>query len=304
MNNQKMHDDEVAVDVALVDRLLRTQFPEWADLPIEPIQSSGTDNTIYRLGAEMCARLPRMLAATSSIDKEHKWLPKLAPLLPLAISMPLAKGTSGEGYPFDWSIFQWLEGETSTFERIAEPVQAAKELAQFIIALQRIDIEGAPLPGSHNSFRGEALAKRDAETRAAIASLHGMIDADAAIGAWEAALHAELWRDPPVWIHGDLQSGNLLFQDGRLSAVIDFGCLAVGDPACDLQVAWNLFSGESREVFRTELAFDEATWLRGRAWALSCGLIALPYYQHTNPSLADISRRAIKEVLADYSANT
>jgi aminoglycoside phosphotransferase (APT) family kinase protein len=173
-------------------------------------------------------------------------------------------------------------------------------LAQFIAALQRIDPTGGPPPGSHNSFRGVPLAMRDADTRASIATLHGTLDSDAATAAWEAARQSPAWSAPPVWIHGDLQSGNLLAQQGRLSGVIDFGCLGVGDPACDLQVAWNLLSSETRDVFRAALPVDDATWARGRGWALSVGLIALPYYQTTNPVLAGISRRAIEQVLAEH----
>jgi len=118
--------------------------------------------------------------------------------------------------------------------------------------------------------------------------------------AWEVALAAPVWQGSPVWLHGDLQAGNLLTRQGHLSAVIDFGCLGVGDPACDLQVAWNFLSAKTRDVFRASLPVDAATWARGRGWALSVGLIALPYYQNTNPILAGISRRAIDEVLADH----
>ena len=295
-----MHVDEVDTDVSLVGRLLAAQFPQWADLPIEPLRSAGTDNAIYRLGDDKAVRLPRIHGATGQVDKEHRWLPRLAPLLPLAIPVPLAKGTPGEGYPWHWSVYRWLEGENATIERIADPRQAATKLAQFIAALQRIDPTGGPPPGQHNSFRGVPLAMRDAPTRAAIASLHGTLDADAATAAWEAALQAPAWHGPPVWLHGDLQSGNLLAVQGRLKAVIDLGCLGVGDPACDLQVAWNLLSTETRDVFRAALAVDDAAWARGRGWALSVGLIALPYYQGTNPVLAGISRYAIDEALADH----
>jgi aminoglycoside phosphotransferase (APT) family kinase protein len=248
----------------------------------------------------MAVRLPRIHWATEQVNKEHRWLPTLAPLLPLAIPVPLAKGTPGEGYPWHWSIYRWLDGENATIERIADPRQAATELAHFIAALQRIDPTGGPPPGPHNSSRGVPLATRDSHTRTAIEALQGIIDADAATAAWEAALQAPVWPGPPVWIHGDLQSGNLLAVEGRLSAVIDFGCLGVGDPACDLIVAWNLLSAETREVFRAALAVDDATWARGRGWALSVGLIALPYYQSTNPVLAGISRYAIDEALADH----
>ena len=303
MPSGKMHDNEVDTDVSLVARLLAAQFPQWADLPIEPVQSAGTDNALYRLGGDKVVRLPRIQWAIGQVDKEYQWLPKLAPFLPLAIPVPLAKGVPGEGYPWHWTVCQWLEGETATIERIANPARMAIALAQFIAALQQIDSTGGPVPGPHNSFRGVPLAMRDSQTRAAIAALHGVLDTDEAIAAWEAGLQSPAWSGLPVWIHGDLQSGNLLVQRGQLSAVIDFGCLGVGDPACDLQVAWNLLSAESRQVFRDVLSVDDATWARGRGWALSVGLIALPYYQHTNPILAGISRRAINEVLADHRNN-
>jgi aminoglycoside phosphotransferase (APT) family kinase protein len=299
MAEGKMHADEVDIDISLVSRLLAAQFPQWADLAIAPVHSAGTDNALYRLGSDMVVRLPRIESATGPVDKEHRWLPRLAPHLPLAIPVPLAKGIPGEGYPWHWSVYRWLEGETATSERIADSDQAARKLAQFITALQQIDPTDGPPPGAHNSFRGVPLSTRDAETRAAIAELSGMLDTDAVTPAWDAALQAPAWPGPPVWIHGDLAPLNLLVERGELSAVIDFGCLGVGDPACDLIVAWNLLSAQSRAVFRAALPLDDATWARGRGWALSVGLIALPYYQHTNPALADISRRTIAEVLAD-----
>ncbi|MSQ08345.1 MAG: aminoglycoside phosphotransferase family protein [Dehalococcoidia bacterium] len=298
MPADKMHVDEVDTDASLVGRLLAAQFPQWADLSIEPVRSAGTDNAIYRLGDDMAVRLPRIHWAAGQVDKEHRWLPRLAPHLPLAIPVPLAMGKPSEGYPWHWSICRWLEGENATIERISDPRQAATDLAQFISALQRIDTTGGPLPGPQE--RGVPLAMRDAYTRDAIARLHGMLDTGAATAAWEAALQAPRWHGAPVWTHGDLQSGNLLSVKGRLSAVIDFGCLGVGDPACDLIVAWNLFSPESRDVFRAALPVDDATWARGRGWALSVGLIALPYYKDTNPVLAGINRYAIDAVLADH----
>ncbi len=297
---RKMHADEVDTDVSLVGRLLAAQFPRWADLPIEPVHSTGTDNAIYRLGDDMAVRLPRIHRATGQVHKEHRWLPRLAPHLPLAIPVPLAKGTPAEGYPWPWSVCRWLAGENATIECIADLRQAATALAQFIAALQRIDPTGGPPPGAHNFFRGVSLAMRDARTREAIETLHGMIDVNAASAAWEAALRAPAWHRAPVWIHGDLQAGNLLVERGRLSAVIDFGGLGVGDPACDLMVAWTLFSGASREIFRAALSVDEATWARGRGWALSVALIYIPYYLDSNPVGISAARHAIDEVLADH----
>jgi aminoglycoside phosphotransferase (APT) family kinase protein len=225
---RKMHADEVDTDVSLVGRMLAAQFPNWADLPIEPVLSIGTDNAIYRLGADMCVRLPRIHWAVGQVDKEHEWLRILGPHLPLAIPVPLAKGMPAEGYPWRWSVCRWLEGEVATIERIADARQAARDLAQFITALHRIDPIGGPSPGAHNSHRGVPLAMRDSATRTAIASLEGMIDTEAAAAAWEGSLKTAPWERPPVWIHGDMMPGNLLInQGGRLSAVIDFGCLGV-----------------------------------------------------------------------------
>lgn len=298
MPASKMHADEVETDVSLVRRLLTAQFPQWADLPIEPVDSAGTDNALYRLGDDLAVRLPRIQGATGQVDKEHQWLPRLAPHLPLAIPAPLTKGTPGEGYPFHWSVYRWLEGENAIIERIANPCQAATDLAAFISALQRIDPTGGPLAVDHN-LRGVPLAMRDTYTREAIAALHGIIDVDAVTTAWEAALQAPEWNRAPVWFHGDLLPGNLLVKRGRLSAVIDFGGLGVGDPACDLMIAWGLFSGESRDVFRAALAVDDAAWARGRGCALSWALIFIPYYLDTNPVGVSVARHVIDEVLAD-----
>lgn len=233
------------------------------------------------------------------MDKEHTFLPRLAPHLPLAIPIPLALGRPGEGYPWRWSVYQWLDGENATIECIADPVQAARDLARFVAALQQIDPTGGPPPGEHNFFRGVPLSLRDAPTRAAIAELSGVLDTHAVTTAWNIALQASEWHGSPVWLHGDLQPLNLLVSQGQLSAVIDFGGLGVGDPACDLMVAWNLLSADARDIFRATLSVDDATWARGRGWALSVGLIALPYYQNTNPVLAGIAQRAIVAVLVD-----
>jgi aminoglycoside phosphotransferase (APT) family kinase protein len=297
-----MHADEVHTDAALVRRLLAAQFPQWAELCVEPVPSAGTDNALYRLGPDMAVRLPRIAWAAWQVDKEQQYLPRLAQHLPLPIPVPLARGAPGEGYPWDWSVYQWLEGENATLDRVASPRDAAMVLAQFIAALHRIDPAGGPPPGPHNSFRGVPLPARDAATRTAISALHGTLDVVAVTATWEAALQTPAWCGPPVWVHGDLQSGNLLTQHGRLSAVIDFGCLGVGDPACDLIVAWNLFSTATRTVLRDALAVDAATWARGRGWALSVALIQLPYYQRSNPVLAAMARYTIAEVLADIGA--
>jgi aminoglycoside phosphotransferase (APT) family kinase protein len=226
-------------------------------------------------------------------------LPELAPLLPVAISQPLAKGSPGPGYPWHWSVHRWLQGESVNVERVADPVGLAQDLGGFVTALRRIDTAGAPIAGQDGS-RGVPLARRDAATREAIAQLDGVIDGPAVTAAWDAALRAPAWQQPGVWIHGDLLSGNLLVDGrGRLSAVIDFGCMAVGDPACDVMAAWTLFGAEGRSAFRSAVAVDDDTWARGRGWALSFALIALPYYMHTNPVFVRDARHVMREVLAD-----
>jgi len=295
-----MHVDEIETNEALVRRLLAAQFPQWARLPVAGVSSTGADHAIYRLGDRMAVRLPRIHWATAQGEKESRWLPVMAPRLPLTVPAPLARGEPGEGYPWRWSVVPWLAGEPAAPDRLDDPRLAAIDLARFIQALRRIDPTGGPPPGAHNFGRGEPLPGRDTRTRLAIAALHGTLDTDAVTGAWESALRAPAWPGPPVWVHGDLQAGNLLAVGGRLSAVIDWGGLAVGDPACDLMVAWNLFEAGERLVFRATLGADDATWARGRGWALSVALIALPYYQSTNPVLAAASHRTIRNVLADH----
>lgn len=297
----KMHADELPIDGSLVRRLVAAQLPQWADLPIRPVRSAGSDNAMYRLGDDMVVRLPRRAGrSVDSLDKECEWLPKLAPNLPLAVPVPCAKGMPGEGYPCGWAVFRWLEGETATIERIADARQAATDLAGFLTALQRIDAAGAPAPGEHNFHRGVPLVTRDGAVRAAIAALRGELDVEAVTAAWEAALEAPDWDRPPVWIHGDFADGNLLAAGGRFSGVIDWGGLAASDPACDLMAAWSFLPAEERELFRSTLGVDDATWARGRGWALSVALIALPYYWTTNPVRVAYSWHRIGEVLADH----
>lgn len=293
-----MHADEIATDVGLVRRLLAAQFPRWAGLPLAAVPSAGTDNAIYRLGDDLAVRLPRIHWATGQVPKERAWLPKLAPLLPLQLPEQLAVGEPDAGYPYQWAVYRWLTGEHATSAPLADPRQMAHDLARFIIALQQIDPAGGPPAAEHN-LRGAPLALRNVATRAGIAAMGDLIDANLAIEVWEAALRAPAWQRAPVWFHGDLLPGNLLVLDGRLSAVIDWSGLGVGDPACDLMCAWALFSGESREVFRAALGVDNATWARARGQALSQAVIFVPYYLHTNPVGVTSARRMIAEVLAD-----
>ena len=209
-----MHADEVDTDASLVRRLVAGQFREWADLPIEPVLLGGTDNALYRLGDDLVVRLPRHERTVGTLEMERRWLPRLAPLLPLAVSVPVAEGVPADGYPWTWSVYQWLDGETATTERIADLGEAAIDLAAFVGALHRIDAAGGPPPSVHNAFRGVPLATRDKSTRASIAALASTIDTAAATDAWEAALRAPEWDRSPVWIHGDLDARNLLAREG------------------------------------------------------------------------------------------
>ena len=291
-----MHADEVDTDVALVRRLLAAQFPRWADLAIEPVVSYGTDHDIYRLGDDLAARLPRIGWATEQAAKEAECLPKLAPHLPLAVPVQVAMGRPAEGYPFAWSVYEWLPGDDAN-GTIDDLDQAAVDLAAFVKALRRVDATAAhPRP---RGARGAPLAELDGSVRRSIAELGGRSDRAAALRSWNESLAAPEWDGDEVWVHGDLLPGNLLVVDGRLSAVIDFGGLNVGDPACDLQPAWNVFAGGSRTRYRAELAVDDASWLRGRGWALFQAVVALPYYWDTNPGMVRQASHALAQVLAD-----
>lgn len=294
-----MSNIEVLIDVPLVQQLISTQFPQWADLPIKPVAVGGWDNRTFHLGEQMLVRLPSAEQYAMKVEKEQLWLPRLAPLLPLSIPMPLAMGEPGEGYPWRWSVYRWIEGETAAIGRIADLSQFATSLAEFLSALQRINSTCGPLAGPHNFYRGGPLSTYDAETRQAILILGDKIDTELVTTIWDTAL-ASMWTASSVWVHGDISAGNLLVREGKLSAVIDFGGLGIGDPACDLAIAWTLFKGESREEFRKALPLDNETWARGRGWTLWKALIVYAGLPGTNPLERENSKRIIEEVLADY----
>ena len=294
-----MHDPKLTIDTDLVRRLIDAQFPQWRHLPVSPVASGGWDNRTFHLGDEMTVRLPSAAPYALQVEKEHRWLPRLAPLLPLPIPVPLAMGEPAEGYPWHWSVYRWIEGETAKTAEIADIRHFAVTLADFLIALREIDPEGGPAAGQHNFFRGGPLSVYDNQTREALQALQGQLDTQAATTVWEAALGAT-WHGPPVWFHGDVAWGNLLVEDGRLSAVIDFGTSGVGDPSCDLAIAWTFFEGESREAFRSAIAVDDATWARGRGWTLWKALITVAGHD-ANQAEAERFRRVIDEVLADHA---
>jgi aminoglycoside phosphotransferase (APT) family kinase protein len=288
-----MHAGEVDIDEELVERLLAAQFPQLADLPISAVPSTGTVNAIYRLGDQLCARLPRVASWAKDLEKEVTWLPKLAPYLSLRIPEPLATGQATSDYPFPWAIYRWIDGHPYRDDLVHDERQAAADLARFVIELHQVNLLGAPRGGR------KPLRELDATTRVAIEASRGVIDSDAAAVAWESALEAPVWDGTPVWIHTDLLRPNLLVDRGRLCAVIDFGGVGVGDPAADVIAAWSVFSRVGRAVFRAALAVDDGTWNRARGYALHQALLIIPYYAETNPGFVALAKRTVEEVLAD-----
>jgi aminoglycoside phosphotransferase (APT) family kinase protein len=264
--------DRKPVDAAVAGRLIAAQFPQWSDLEVRPVDAQGWDNCTFRLGDEMLVRLPTAEEYALAVEKEHRWLPVLAPALPLEVPVPLARGVPDESFPHNWSVYRWIGGEPAARAVVEDKTAFAIDLAKFLVSLQRIDPTGGPGPGLHNWFRGGPLTTYDGWARAALETLDGLIRTEAAEEIWERALRAS-WDGKPAWFHGDMASGNLLVKDGALAAVIDFGTCGVGDPACDLSIAWTMLTGDSRAAFRDRLGVDEATWERGQGWALWKALV-------------------------------
>ncbi|MFE6521934.1 aminoglycoside phosphotransferase family protein [Streptomyces sp. NPDC057794] len=293
MGAVRMHADEVDLDVRLVGRLIAGRFPRWAGQPLRRLESSGTENAMFRLGADKVVRLPRHPRAVDAIEHELRWLPRLRPALPAAAPEPLGRGAPGPDFPWPWSVYRWLDGRNPVPGALDAPGALAGDLASYVRALRRIDVSGGP------AGRGVPLGARDRSVREALAQLTGRVDTAAVARRWEEALGAPEHSGPPVWAHGDLMAGNLLVRDGRLSAVIDYGTVGVGDPAVDLISAWCVLPAEVRGHFREAVGAGQAEWARGRGWALSIAVIALPYYWETNPPVAENSRHVIAEILAE-----
>ncbi|WP_219416652.1 aminoglycoside phosphotransferase family protein [Pseudonocardia nigra] len=290
----------IELDEHLARRLVDSQFPQWSHLPVAPVEVGGIDNRTFRLGDELTVRLPSGDWYALQVEKEQRWLPILARQLPLPIPTPAAKGVPGHGYPYPWSIHRWLPGRTAAAAGVGDPAVFAAAVAGFLVALRQVDPTDGPGPGRHNFFRGGPLDTYADETLRAIDTLGGEIPQDRALAVWDDAVRAA-WHGDPVWFHGDVATGNLLVRDQRLSAVIDFGTSGVGDPACDVVIAWTLFRGTSRDAFRSRLGLDPATWSRGRGWALWKALITLVDRLERDPAAAAQSRRVIAEVLDDHT---
>jgi aminoglycoside phosphotransferase (APT) family kinase protein len=293
----KMHENELEIDEQLVQALIKEQCPQWAMLPLSRIKSSGTDNALFRLGSEYVVRLPRIDWEVGSnlkkINKEYEWLPRIASFLKIAISEPIFKGLPDESYPWPWIITKWIKGEIPDFEIKNEYELLAIDLADFLNEFHKIKLTHGPM-----SRRGVTLKEVDEETRTAIDDLQGEIDIQSVTALWKDFLNIPYWHHDPVWVHGDFLPGNILILNNRLSGVLYFSDVGIGDPACDLVIAWCLLNSTSRKIFKNHLEnIDEDTWQRGRGWALSIALIMLPYYMHTNPTLTALARRIIKTVL-------
>jgi aminoglycoside phosphotransferase (APT) family kinase protein len=292
--------DRRRIDVALARRLVDSQFPQWSELPIRPVEADGWDNRSFRLGSELTIRLPSGDWYAQQVDKEQRWLPVLAPQLPLPIPVPVARGEPEFGFPYAWSVYRWLDGEPAASARIGDLTRFAATLAAFLNALGRVDATGGPAPGQHNFYRGGPLATYEEETFQAIDALGNEVPVEAVKRLWDDATTTS-WEREPVWFHGDVATGNLLVRDGQLAAVLDFGSSGVGDPACDTVIAWTFLSGASRERFRAALDADSGTWSRGRGWALWKALISLVGHLENDSPDAALARRDIEQVLADHA---
>jgi aminoglycoside phosphotransferase (APT) family kinase protein len=292
----------IEVDAAWAARLVADQFPQWAGLPVEAVADGGWDNRTFHLGPEMSVRLPSAAEYALAVDKEHRWLPELAARLPLPVPAPLAKGRPGAGFPYAWSVYRWLDGSPARQDRIADPMRFALDLAEFLAALQSVDAAGGPRPGVHNWFRGGTLRTFDKEVDRALAELGDRVPGKLVREIWSDALGAR-WDGVDRWLHGDVAAGNLLVADGQLVAVIDFGTCGVGDPACDLAVAWTLLTANGRQAFRKRLSVDEATWARGRGWAL-WKVLATCSYTFEDPEDADDyagAQGVLREIFSEYA---
>ena len=293
----KQRNDAPVVNALLARRLVADQFAQWADLKVRPVEEDGHDNSTFRLGDYLSVRLPGRNLDADHLAIEHKWLPRLAPHLPLPIPVPVGMGMPGLGYGFPWLVNKWIPGHNSSHGLIADLTEFARDLAGFLNALMLIDVTGAPRPGRITYRRGCDPFFYDGDVRRCLGKLGNKIDTRAATAVWEAALDAKSDRQP-VWFHGDVAANNLMVDDtGRLCGVIDFGQMAAGDPACDTTIAWTLFTGSSREVFRSELAVDEGTWARGRGWGIWKALLMMER-RATLPGGSDPERIA-RDIMAE-----
>lgn len=294
-----MSNDNLTSDVSLAKQLVKQQFPHWTKLPIKAVESGGTDNNIFRLGAHICLRLPRRPDAIAQVAREQEFLPRFNNL-PLQVPQPLALGKPTNAYTSPWTICNWIDGQEAHLDNIDNVNDMAQQLAQFLTALHQVNIDGAPLASEDTGNRGVDLSLKHLGTSKAINGVSNEYDAKILTKIWQQARDQPKWQSAPVWLHGDIKPDNLIAKNGQLAAVIDFGLMAVGDPAVDLMLAWSVLPPTARAIFKAILQTDENTWARGRGWALSVSLIALDYYKVSNVKLANLSRHTINQVIKEY----
>lgn len=247
--------------------MITDQFPQWASLPVRPVATSGWDNRTFHLGDKMSVRLPSAAHYAAQVGKEHAWLPRLAPHLPLPIPAPLAMGLPSQGYPYCWSVMRWLDGTCANETEVIDKHPIAVQLAAFLRALHAAPVPGGPLPGAHNFHRGGDLKIYQDDVTRCLNVLGTRIDTPKVKAIWDRAI-ATSWTAPPVWLHGDVAPGNFLIADNKLSAVIDFGGCGIGDPACDLTIAWTYFDGPARAAFIHHMNYDTNTWACAKGWGI------------------------------------
>jgi aminoglycoside phosphotransferase (APT) family kinase protein len=295
MYTQKFQPDEMDISAELAARLVAEQFPRWSGQRVRPVERQGTWCVNYRLGGSMVIRLPRVLGWGLGPVLENGILARMAPYLPVEVPELLGLGRPTAEYPSTWGVLRWIDGDITGEGQLTEPVLFAADLAAFLRALRKVD-----LPDRPPAYRGRPLAALHHETITAINQAGGLIDTGTAAAIWEQALALPGWDGPDTWIHSDLMPGNLMTRSGRLSAVIDFDGACIGDPSEDLTVAWMVLPAQVRPAFRNAVAVDNATWLRGRARALSGAIGGLLYYGNgLNQAMHDNAARTIREVLND-----
>lgn len=298
MAREPIHKNEITASLPVVQQLIDNQFPDWRHLPIRKITSNGTDNTLLRLEGNLCIRLPRRPEAVEKIAKEYTWLPKF-PSLPFAIPRPVALGKPDDAFPYNWAVFEWIEGKNPDLQMLRYPDQFACQLGAFLREFQKTDITGGPVAGAHNNFRGAPLDQRDAGTRQAVSNLSAVYNPKILTQFWNRVLETPAYSGPGVWLHGDIHSGIMLTKGKQVTALIDFGLMGVGDPACDLMIGWTELDGTARAALREATVVDAETWARARGWAFSFAVIALAYYIGKNDFLEDMARHCIGEVLGE-----
>jgi aminoglycoside phosphotransferase (APT) family kinase protein len=305
-----LHDDEIPIDADLVRALVAEALPQYADLDVWPLEASGSTNALFRLGSDLLVRMPRQPGG-SGIEKEARWLPMVERELSIPVPTVIALGEPGLGYPERWSVNRYLQGRLPTVVADRVPPEGprhglADDLASLVRQLHAIEVPDAALHDEDLTwYRGGPLGDVDDSFRRSLAAsreIDGLdLDLYAAVRVWDQVLEVARASDPaPSWYHGDLLAENLLVaDDGRLSAVLDFGTLGVGDPAVDLVVAWEVLDPESRETFRRAVEVDDATWLRAMGWALYIAFVTFPYYWDTMPVRCADRRAMVRAVLGD-----